>query len=73
MASNESPNPDCREALERKAQTEFLRRGEAAWQDYLKTGLSVPADEVFARLQAALDAKRAVLVAGGSPSVRGEP
>jgi len=40
---------------------EFRRRGKAAWQDYLLTGISVPADDVLARMEAAFDAKRATL------------
>lgn len=40
---------------------EFHRRGEAAWQHYLRTGQSVTIDEVFARIQAMLEARRAAL------------
>jgi Arc/MetJ-type ribon-helix-helix transcriptional regulator len=48
-----------RSAVEfRRVQTRFHERGEAAWQDYQRTGLSVPADEVLAKLQGKLDAKR---------------
>jgi Arc/MetJ-type ribon-helix-helix transcriptional regulator len=48
-----------RSAVEfRRVQTRFHERGEAAWQDYQRTRLSVPADEVLAKLQAKLDAKR---------------
>ena len=48
-----------RNAVEfRRVQTRFHERGEAAWQHYQQTGVSVPADEVLARLQAKLDARR---------------
>jgi Arc/MetJ-type ribon-helix-helix transcriptional regulator len=48
-----------RSAVEfRRVQARFHERGEAAWQDYQRTGLSVPADEVLAKLQEKLDAKR---------------
>ena len=50
------------------APDEFLDRGEAAWQSYLQTGVSRPAEAVIARLQAALDAKRAWLGAEGANS-----
>ena len=39
----------------------FQVRGEAAWQDYLRTGVSASADDVLARLQEALDAKGAAI------------
>ena len=42
----------------RKAQTEFHRRGEAAWQDYLRTGIAIPAEEVLRKLEDKLNAKR---------------
>lgn len=42
----------------RRVQTRFHQRGQAAWEHYQSTGLSVPADEVLARLQAKLDARR---------------
>jgi len=42
----------------RRVQTHFLARGESAWQDYLRTGVSHPVDEVFDRLQARIDARR---------------
>ncbi|MDP9965377.1 Arc/MetJ-type ribon-helix-helix transcriptional regulator [Variovorax paradoxus] len=42
----------------RRVQTHFRARGEAAWQDYLRTGVSHPVDEVFDRLQARIDARR---------------
>lgn len=43
--------------------TAFHQRGEAAWQEYLRTGYAVPAEQVFARIQAMFDAKRAALAA----------
>ncbi|WP_177239527.1 YlcI/YnfO family protein [Variovorax sp. PDC80] len=42
----------------RRVQTEFYARGEAAWQEYLRTGVSHPAAEVFDRMQARIDARR---------------
>ena len=48
-----------RDAVElRRMQTRFQERGEAAWQLYQRTGVSKPADEVLAKLQAKLDARR---------------
>lgn len=48
-----------RNAVEfRRVQTRFHERGQAAWEQYQNTGLSVPADDVLARLQAKLDARR---------------
>lgn len=48
-----------RNAVEfRRVQTRFHERGDAAWQDYQRTGKSVSADEVLAKLQAKLDARR---------------
>lgn len=42
----------------RRVQTDFHARGEAAWQNYLRTGVSHPVDEVFDRVQARIDARR---------------
>lgn len=48
-----------RNAVEfRRVQARFHERGQAAWEQYQNTGLSVPADDVLARLQAKLDARR---------------
>ena len=48
-----------RNAVEfRRAQARFHERGQAAWEHYRSTGLSVPAHEVLASLQAKLDARR---------------
>jgi hypothetical protein len=48
-----------RKAVEfRRLQTRFHERGQAAWEDHQRTGVSFSADEVVARLQAKLDAKR---------------
>jgi len=48
-----------RSAIEfRRAQNQFHERGEAAWQDYQRTGLSSSAGDVVDKLQAKLDAKR---------------
>ncbi len=47
-----------RHAVEtRRVQQDFVARGEAAWQDYLRTGVSHPVESVFAEL-AAMTAKR---------------
>jgi hypothetical protein len=48
--------PDAMES--RCMQTRFDERGEAAWQHYQRTGVSRPADEVLAKLQAKLDTTR---------------
>ena len=48
-----------RNAVEfRRVQTQFYERGQAAWEHYRRTGGSVPAGEVLAKLQTKLDAKR---------------
>jgi Arc/MetJ-type ribon-helix-helix transcriptional regulator len=48
-----------RRAVEsRRLQTRFHERGQASWEHYQTTGESVSADEVLARLQAKLDARR---------------
>ncbi len=44
-----------------RVQTRFHQRGQAAWEKYLRTGVSVPASEVLATLQAKLDVKRKTL------------
>jgi hypothetical protein len=45
----------------RRTQAEFLARGERAWQEYQRTGLSRPAAEVFDRIQGRIDARRQAL------------
>ena len=48
-----------RSAVEfQRVQTRFHERGRAAWEHHQSTGVSVPADEVLAKLQAKLDARR---------------
>ena len=48
-----------RSAVEfRRVQTRFHERGQAAWEHHQSTGVSVPVDEVLAKLQAKLDARR---------------
>ncbi|MCW7539667.1 hypothetical protein OOT46_17650 [Aquabacterium sp. A7-Y] len=48
-----------RKAVEyRRVQTRFHQRGETAWENYQRTGVTVSADEVLERLQGKLDAKR---------------
>ena len=48
-----------RNAVEfRRAQRRFHERGQAASEHYQRTGMSVPADEVLAKLQAKLNARR---------------
>lgn len=42
----------------RRAQAEFLARGEAAWQSYLRTGQSKPAAEVFDRVEQLIEKRR---------------
>ncbi|KQP12495.1 YlcI/YnfO family protein [Pseudorhodoferax sp. Leaf267] len=51
-----------RRAVEvRRAQAHFQARGQAAWENYERSGVAVPGDAVLARLQAKLDARRAQL------------
>ena len=48
-----------RSAVEfRRVQTRFHERGQVAWDNHRRTGVSVPAAEVLAKLQGKLDAKR---------------
>jgi hypothetical protein len=42
----------------RRMQMRFHERGQAAWEHHQNMGLPAPADEVVAKLQAKLDAKR---------------
>jgi predicted transcriptional regulator len=42
----------------RRVQTRFHARGDAAWEKYQATGDFVPADEVLAKLEAKLQARR---------------
>jgi hypothetical protein len=49
-----------RRAVElRRVEAEFHERGEAAWQEFKRTGASHASDEVFAELRARLAARRA--------------
>jgi hypothetical protein len=51
-----------RRAVERRrVEAAFHAQGEAAWQDYLRTGQARPAQEVFDDLQARLEARRKAL------------
>ena len=53
-----------RSAVEyRRMQAEFLARGEAAWQEYRRTGTSHPAKQVVGELRDMLDVKRKQLKA----------
>ena len=48
-----------RKAVEfRRVQTRFHERCQAAWEHYQTTGVSASTDEVLAKLQAKLDARR---------------
>ncbi|WP_280813009.1 YlcI/YnfO family protein [Variovorax sp. TBS-050B] len=51
----------------RRTQVEFHARGEAAWQAYLRTGVSHPADQVIAEMRERLEIKRQQL---GIPSTK---
>lgn len=42
----------------RRIQREFYARGEAAWQEYLRTGISHPLSDVAEHAQARLAARR---------------
>ena len=46
----------------RRTQVEFLARGEEAWQEYQRSGQSLPASEVFDRIQNRLEARRQELL-----------
>lgn len=52
-----------------ESHADFLARGERAWQEYLRTGHAVPADQVFAPLDALLAARRAELTDGSDPPI----
>lgn len=67
MATDKHASPD---ALRSESSAEFLRRGEAAWQEYLRTGYAVPVDEVFARIHTAFEEKRAALASRWTPASR---
>jgi hypothetical protein len=55
-----------RSAVERRrAEAEFLARGEAAWQAYVSSGLAVPAEDVLAKVQDRLEARRKQLAGRG--------
>jgi hypothetical protein len=43
---------------ERQAQTQFQERGQVAWENYRRSGVAVPAEQVLGKLQARLDARR---------------
>ena len=48
-----------RNAVEfRRVQTRFHERGQAAWENFQRSGVAVSANEVLAKLQAKLDVKR---------------
>ncbi|MGC3986566.1 MAG: YlcI/YnfO family protein [Pseudorhodoferax sp.] len=48
-----------RRAVEvRQAQTDFLARGQVAWENFQRTGEALPAERVLGKLQARLDARR---------------
>lgn len=47
----------------RRVQASFHERGQAAWEHYQRTGASVSADEMVAKLQAKVDARRKKLKA----------
>ena len=48
-----------RHAVEyRRAQAEFHARGEAAWQEYQRTGETIPAQQITQALRKQLEAKR---------------
>lgn len=46
----------------RRVQREFHERAQAASEEFHRTGVAAPVDEVLERLQARLDAKRKTLV-----------
>lgn len=48
----------CRAVELCRVQGEFYARGDTAWQEYLRTGVSHPVGEVFDRIQARIDARR---------------
>jgi len=46
----------------RRVQAEFLSRGEKAWQEVQRTGGSIPADEVFDRIEKRIEVRRRQLL-----------
>lgn len=53
-----------RNAIEyRRTQAEFHARGEAAWQEYQRTGASIPAKQITRELREQLEARRKQLSA----------
>lgn len=66
LGENETVSEFVEEAVRRaveyrRVQTQFLERGEAAWQAFQQTGQAVEADSVLDRLQVRLDARRRAL------------
>ena len=54
-----------RKAVEyRRVQADFHARGQASWEEFQRTGVSYSVDEVVAKLQAKVDAKRKQLAGG---------
>lgn len=48
-----------RSAVEfRRIQTRFHEHGQAAWENYQRAGVAIPADQVLDNLQTKLNAKR---------------
>ena len=48
----------------RRMQTEFHARGQAAWEEFQRTGVSYSVEEVVAKLHAKVDAKRKQFAGG---------
>lgn len=53
---------------------DYYDRGERAWAEYLRTGVAVLAEAVFARLDALIEKRRSTLLAGiaGDPNTVAE-
>jgi predicted transcriptional regulator len=67
LQENESLSEFVEEAVRRaverrRVETAFHSRGEKAWKAYQRTGHAVPAEEVLAKLQAKLQARRKELL-----------
>lgn len=62
MSSSQPFEPADPKRRDVEAESAFLARGEVAWQEYLRTGILYPVDEVFDRIQNRIDAKRRELL-----------
>lgn len=72
MSQEDNPGADAPTHSPAECREAFLHRGQAAWEHYMRTGRSVPADALLFKLQAALGRKRVSLAQShGRPTVTG--